>query len=65
MKERVDNRINELCECPELGKPLRNLLKCERRVHLGHFVLLYEVFETPKEVIFTNFEHHDNAYRRR
>lgn len=59
----VVKKILQVAENPEMGKPLRNVLKGWRRVHVGHFVLLYEVDEKNKRVIFLDFEHHDRAYK--
>ena len=59
----VVKKILQIAENPEMGKPLRNILKGRRRVHVGHFVLLYEVDEKDKRVIFLDFEHHDRAYK--
>jgi len=59
----VAKKILQIAENPEMGKPLRNVLKGRRRVHVGHFVLLYEVDEKNKRVIFLDFEHHDRAYK--
>lgn len=63
LKEQVDKKIRKVCEFPEVGKPLRNVLKGKRRVHIGHFVLIYEIDEEVKKIIFLNFEHHDKAYK--
>ncbi len=59
----VVKKILQIAGNPEMGKPLRNVLKGRRRVHVGHFVLLYEVDEKNKRVIFLDFEHHDRAYK--
>ncbi len=59
----VAKKILQIAGNPEMGKPLRNVLKGRRRVHVGHFVLLYEVDEKNKRVIFLDFEHHDRAYK--
>jgi mRNA-degrading endonuclease RelE of RelBE toxin-antitoxin system len=36
----------------------------KRRVHVGPFVLVYEVDEARKVVTLLDFEHHDVVYRR-
>ncbi|MBI5102013.1 MAG: type II toxin-antitoxin system RelE/ParE family toxin [Nitrospirae bacterium] len=59
----VVKKILQIADNPEKGKPLRNVLKGRRRVHVGHFVLIYEVDEKNKRVIFLDFEHHDRAYK--
>ena len=35
----ITNKILQVAENPSLGKPLRNVLKGKRRVHVGPFVL--------------------------
>lgn len=41
--EAVTKKILQIAENPTIGKPLRNVLKGKKRVHIGHFVLIYEV----------------------
>jgi addiction module RelE/StbE family toxin len=60
---RAINKIIEISNNPELGKPLRNVLKGKWRVHVGSFVLVYTIDEKNKTVIFLEFEHHDKVYR--
>jgi len=61
--ESVVKKILQIAENPEIGKPLRNILKGKRRVHVGHFVLVYEVDKREKKVSFLDFEHHDDVYQ--
>jgi len=49
-------------ENPYHYKPLRGDMKGSRRVHIGHFVLIYEILEEEKKVRFLDFDHHDNVY---
>ncbi len=60
LKERVLKKIDEICTKPEIGKPLKNKLKGTRRVHIGHYVIIYTIFGN--EIVFLNFDHHDFAY---
>jgi mRNA-degrading endonuclease RelE of RelBE toxin-antitoxin system len=60
--EAVTRKILHIAENPAIGKPLRNILKGKKRVHIGHFVLIYEVNNRERKVIFLEFEHHDKAY---
>ncbi len=55
--------INSIIENPECGKPLRNVLKGLRRVHIGHFVLIYEIDTANKTITFLKFSLHDKAYK--
>ena len=59
----IQKKITKILENPYLGKPLRNFLKGKRRIHIGHFILIYEIDEEVKKIIFLNFEHHDKAYK--
>jgi len=59
----VKKRLEILSDNPEIGKPLRNILKGKRRVHIGSFVIIYEFNKENNSIILLDFEHHDNAYR--
>ena len=61
--KRVVHKIIEVSENPEMGKPLRNVLRGKWRVHIGSFVLVYTISQDNKMVIFIAFEHHDKIYR--
>ena len=61
---RIDKKVNEIIDNPFLGKPLRNILKNNRRVHVGNFVLVYRINEEEKEVRFLDFDHHDKIYKK-
>ncbi len=61
--ELVVKKILQIAENPNIGKPLRNILKGKKRVHIGHFVLIYAVNNREEKVIFLEFEHHDKAYK--
>jgi addiction module RelE/StbE family toxin len=63
LKQRLEKSVRKIIENPYLGKPLRYVLKGTRRVHIGPFVLIYEIIEKEKKVIFLKFAHHDEAYR--
>ncbi|MBC2701720.1 MAG: type II toxin-antitoxin system RelE/ParE family toxin [ANME-2 cluster archaeon] len=59
----VKKRLEILSDNPEIGKPLRNILKGKRRIHIGSFVIIYEFNKENNNIILLDFEHHDNAYR--
>ena len=59
---RVIHKIIEISKNPELGKPLRNVLKGKRRIHVGSFVLFYLIDKKNEIVTLLEFEHHDKAY---
>ena len=59
---RILKKIGELKKNPELGKPLRYSMKNIWRMHIGHFVITYEINENEKIIILVDYEHHDKAY---
>lgn len=59
----VQKKMLQITGNPYLGKPLHGLLKGKRRIHIGHFVLIYEVDEKGHKVVFLDFAHHDEAYK--
>ncbi len=61
--EAVTKKILQIAENPTIGKPLKNVLKGKKRVHIGHFVLIYEVNDKEGKVTFLEFDHHDKAYK--
>ncbi|MBF0475171.1 MAG: type II toxin-antitoxin system RelE/ParE family toxin [Deltaproteobacteria bacterium] len=63
LRERVVGKIAEIIENPHHYKPLRNMLKNRRRVHLGSFVLIFEVDDKEELVTFHALRHHDEAYK--
>ena len=63
LQKRVIKKIVEILENPSKYKNLRNVLKNRQRVHVGSFVLIFEVNEADKVVIFHSFKHHDRAYK--
>jgi len=62
--EAVAKKVEEILEDPHRFKPLRAPLQNTRRVHIGPFVLVYEIDEERKVVTLLDFEHHDAVYRR-
>ena len=59
----VKKRLEILSDNPQIGKPLRNILKGKWRIHIGSFVIIYEIDKENSSIILLDFEHHDNAYR--
>ena len=60
LSERVEKKVLEVLQNPEHYKPLRNVLKGKRRIHIGHYVMIYEVENDT--VVFHKFLPHDKAY---
>jgi len=59
----IQKQIIKVANNPNAGKPLRYPLAGKRRVHIGHFVLVYAIKENERKIIFLDFKHHDEAYR--
>jgi len=60
--EQLEKKLRELADNPEIGKPLKKPLNGSRRLHIGHYVLIYTI-DLKKHVIFlTDYAHHDEVY---
>ncbi|MEK6969130.1 MAG: hypothetical protein AABW48_01750 [Nanoarchaeota archaeon] len=62
--EAVMSKINEvLCSGDiEHYKNLRYDMKESKRVHIGHFVLVFSYDKVKELVSFEDYDHHDNIY---
>lgn len=62
--ERIMKKIEEILSCEDINtyKNLRNDLKNFKRVHIGHFVLIFSFNISKNVVFFEDFDHHDNIY---
>jgi YafQ family addiction module toxin component len=60
--EAINKKIEQILTDPLQFKPLKHPLEGLRRVHIGSFVLIYEVLENPKTVRVLKYKHHDEAY---
>ena len=61
------NKIKEILTCKDVNhyKNLRRPLQEYKRVHIkSSFVLIFKYIESEDKVIFFDFDHHDNIYRR-
>ncbi|HEY4510522.1 MAG TPA: type II toxin-antitoxin system RelE/ParE family toxin [Candidatus Paceibacterota bacterium] len=58
----LESQIGKIFKEPALGKPLRNVLRNYRRVHVGSHVLIYEVYR--QEIRLLDFDHHDRIYKK-
>lgn len=45
-------------------KNLRHDFKDRKRVHVGHFVLVFKFAREENKIIFLDFDHHDKIYMR-
>ena len=61
--EIITKKLQQILENPHRFKPLSNVMKGFRRVHIDKsFVLVYSIDEKTKTVILEDFDHHDNIY---
>ena len=58
----LEKQITKVLQEPARGKPLRNILRSYRRVHIDSFVLIYELYRN--EVRLLDFDHHDRIYKK-
>jgi YafQ family addiction module toxin component len=58
----VVNNIEEVINSsdPHHYKNLRNIMKEYKRVHIGHFVLIFRV--VGEKIYFEDYDHHDKIY---
>jgi YafQ family addiction module toxin component len=61
--EAINKKIEQILNDPFQFKPLKHPLDGLRRVHVGSFVLIYEVLENQKTVRVLKYKHHDQAYQ--
>jgi YafQ family addiction module toxin component len=61
--ETLSRKVNDILENPQQFKPLRSPMQHMRRVHVGSFVLVYDIDEKKKVVTIRRYEHHDTVYK--
>ncbi len=60
--EALSKKVNEILENPHQFKPLKAPMQHMFRVHVGSFVLVYDINEERKVVTIRRYEHHDDVY---
>lgn len=60
--KKIEDQIYKIISNPLVGKPLRNIMKNYRRVHIGSFVLVYKIEN--EEITFADYDHHDRIYKK-
>jgi YafQ family addiction module toxin component len=60
--ETINKKIEQILINPLQFKPLKHPLEGLRRVHIGSFVLIYEVLEDTETIRVLKYKHHDEAY---
>jgi YafQ family addiction module toxin component len=61
--EEINKKVQQILENPHQFKPLRFPMQHMKRIHIGSFVLIYDIDEDRKIVTIRRYEHHDEAYR--
>ena len=62
--QRVMKKINEVINSGDVEhyKNLRHNMKDSKRVHIGHFVLVFQHDKEKDLLKFDDFDHHDKIY---
>lgn len=65
--EQLLKKIDEVINSYDVEhyKNLRYNMKDSKRVHIGHFVLVFQFDKKNNEIKFDDFDHHDNIYKRK
>ena len=58
-REKIIKQIAKIKENPEVGKPMRNLRKGTRELHISPFRLSYEYFKDKNLIYILDFYHKD------
>ncbi len=61
--KKIDEVIHS--ENVEHYKSLRHNMKDSKRVHIGHFVLVFQYKKEENLIDFDDFDHHDNIYKKK
>ena len=63
--EAVMNKIQEIVDSPNVEhyKNLRYDMKGSKRVHIGHFVLVFSYDKSKDFISFEDYDHHNNIYK--
>ena len=64
--EQVLKKIEEVINTKDIEhyKNLRYDMKDKKRAHIGHFVLVFRFIKLENKIIFDDFDHHDNVYKK-
>ncbi|OIO62937.1 hypothetical protein AUJ83_02010 [Candidatus Woesearchaeota archaeon CG1_02_33_12] len=61
--EKVLKKIDQILDNPQHRyKELHFIMKGVKRVHIGHFVLVFKINHINKIISFEDYDHHDNIY---
>ena len=64
--EAIMNKIQEIVNSIDIEhyKNLRYDMKHLKRIHIGHFVLVFSYDKLKDFISFLDYDHHDNIYKR-
>ena len=65
--EQVLKKVQEVANSYEIEhyKNLKYDMKDCKRIHIGHFVLIFIYNKTNNTISFEDFDHHDNIYKKK
>ena len=65
LHEQIVKKMGEIINSYEIEhyKNLRYNLKDSKRVHIGHFVLVFQFNKSTNTIYFDDFDHHDIIYQ--
>lgn len=58
----ITKKIKQILKDPYHFKPLKGDMHEARRVHVGSFVLVYEINKKTKTIILLDYDYHDKIY---
>ena len=63
--DQVLKKIDEVINSEDVKhyKNLRYNMNNSKRVHIGHFVLIFQYKKVENLILFDDFNHHDNIYK--
>ena len=64
--ENLLKKMNEILDISDVEhyKNLRYSLKDFKRAHIGSFVIIFKYDKQNNIILFTDFDHHDNIYKK-
>ncbi len=63
--EQVMKKIEEVISSGDVEhyKNLRHDMMDRKRVHIGHFVLVFKFIKEENKIVLVDFDHHDKIYK--
>ncbi len=63
--DQILKKIDEVINSKDIDhhKNLRYNMKDSKRVHIGHFVLVFRYKKEESHILFDDFDHHNNIYK--